>query len=145
MTPLQPRPKLAWLAWACCALPALARADDASRLGARLSCEHRPAPGRVVCEAELEVDGGELTWADGVVLEAPEFAPPLRSRIGLSAVVMKSPRRRRLRFALAATAQGTGRLRLEARAVYCPDDARRHCLPVAQEVETTVEVGPIRR
>jgi hypothetical protein len=112
-------------------------------LGARLVCPRRPGPGRVVCEAELEVEAGVLAWADVLVLEAPAFAPPLRSRVGPSALHMKSEQRQRLQLALAATAPGSGTLRARARAVVCPDATLRGCQPVAREVQARVEIGPI--
>lgn len=112
-------------------------------LSARLVCPRRADPGRVVCEAEIELREGVLAWADVLVLEAPPFAPPLRSRVGPSALHMKSDQRQRLQLALAATAPGSGTLRVRARAVACPDAARRGCLPVVRETEARVEVGPI--
>jgi hypothetical protein len=109
----------------------------------RLECQRRPTPGRVLCEAELEVRGGTLAWADVLVLEAPGFAPPLRSRLGPSAVFMKTEQRQRLHMALAATDAGQGRLRVRARAVHCPEPPRGECRAITAEAETNVFVGPI--
>jgi hypothetical protein len=117
--------------------------DPANDLSVRLVCPQRPAPGRVVCEAELEVDTGVLAWGDVLVLEAPPFAPPLRSRVGPSALFMKSAQRQRLQLALAATSTGSGVLRVRARAVRCTDPEMRACRSAVREAGARVVVGPI--
>jgi hypothetical protein len=124
------------------ALVGAAPAEPPGDLSARLVCPQRPGPGRVVCEAELEVDSGVLAWADVLVIEAPPFAPPLRSRVGPSALFMKSEHRQRLQLALAATATGSGLLRVRARAVLCTDPEMRACRPALREAEAQVVVGP---
>lgn len=116
-----------------------------SVLYARIACQPRPTPGRVLCEAELEVETGVLRWADVLVLEAPAFAPPLRSRVGPSELFMKSDRRQRLRLALAATTEGAGTVTIRARAVHCPDASGRSCLPVVREASARVSVGPVEQ
>lgn len=126
------------------ALPeAPAHAQPHPGLSSRLQCQRRPTPGRVVCEAELEVETGVLAWADVLVLEAPKFAPPLRSRVGSSGLFMKSPRRQRLQLALAATAEGVGTVKVRARVVHCPTADKRNCQPMVKEAEASVLVGPI--
>jgi hypothetical protein len=132
-----------WLSCIGLLAGALARADEPLPLSARLVCPRRPEPGRIVCEAELELESGVLAWADVLVLEAPQFAPPLRSRVGPSALHMKSDQRQRLQLALAATAPGSGTLRVRARAVACPDASLRGCQSLARETQARVEVGPI--
>jgi hypothetical protein len=112
-------------------------------LHARIECQPRPTPGRVLCEAELEVETGVLRWADVLVLEAPAFAPPLRARVGPSALFMKSDQRQRLQLALAATEPGAGRLEIRARAVHCPDASGRNCQPVVRRASASVSVGSI--
>jgi len=114
-------------------------------LSARLVCPRRPTPGRVVCEAELEIQAGTIAWGDVLVLEAPPFAPPLRARVGPSALFMQSERRQRLQLALAATSAGSGLLRVRARAVVCDAAAREACRPAVREAEAVVDVGPITR
>ena len=114
-------------------------------LSARLECQRRPTPGRVLCEAELELSSGVLRWADVLVVAAPDFARPLRARVGPSALFMKTERRQRLQLALAATAVGEGSLRVRARAVAGPDSTGRDCRPQVREIEASVSVGPITR
>ncbi len=121
----------------------LGAAAPAEELAARLECQRRPTPGRVLCEAELELESGVLVWADVLVLEAPSFAPPLRARVGPSALFMKTEQRQRLQLALAATEAGSGTLRVRARAVRCADASGRDCAPLTREAEATVTVGPI--
>lgn len=130
----------------CAAL--LLAADDAAAappgvLSARLECQRRATPGRVLCEAELEVETGTLVWADVLVLDAPGFAPPLRARVGPGAVFMKTEQRHRLQLALAATAAGEGVLRVRGRAVVCPDRAGTDCHALVRQAEAVVAVGPI--
>jgi len=132
-----------WLALSSSSVAGAPPVAAEPELSARLVCPRRPTPGRVVCEAELEVDSGVLSWADVLVLEAPAFAPPLRSRVGPSALFMKTEHRQRLQLALAATTAGTGVLRVRARAVHCHDAQRAECHPTTREASARVEVGPI--
>src|SRR5262245_49992884 len=122
------------------AAPAAAAPPDAS---VHLSCQRRPTPGRVLCELEIELASGALRWADVLVVEAPEFAQPLRSRVGPNALFMKTERRQRLQLALAATRLGQGTLRVQARAVRCPDASGQNCRALVREAEASVAVGPI--
>jgi hypothetical protein len=133
--------RLALAAWIG-SLGRLAQAEP-NELSARLVCPQRPGPGRLVCEAELEVETGVLAWADVLVVEAPPFARPLRARVGPGGLFMKSEQRQRLQLALAATAPGSGQLRVRARAVICTDSERRTCRPVVVSAEARVLVGPI--
>jgi hypothetical protein len=129
-----------------CAVAYAAPAAAEEPLSAVVDCPRRATPGRIVCEVELEVARGYLAWGDVLVLEAPGFAPPLRSRLGSSAVIMRHERRMRLRLALAATAAGEGRLRVRARAVSClkkHGEQLENCRPLRGEAATTVSVGPI--
>jgi hypothetical protein len=112
-------------------------------LSVRLECQRRPTPGRVLCEAELELASGLLRWADVLVVSAPEFARPLRSRVGPSALFMKTEQRQRLQLALAATEIGQGTLTIRARAVFCPEASGRDCRALIQDTEARVAVGPI--
>ncbi|HWO13110.1 MAG TPA: hypothetical protein VNN80_26600 [Polyangiaceae bacterium] len=132
-----------WLSGVMLLAASIARGDEPPAPSARLVCPRRPGPGRIVCEAELELDRGVLVWADVLVLEAPQFAPPLRARVGPSALHMKSDQRQRLQLALAATAPGSGTLRVRARAVACPDATLRGCWSLVREAQARVEVGPI--
>lgn len=127
----------------CLAVPVSASAAPADELSVRLVCPTRPGPGRVVCEVELEVDSGALTWADVLVTDAPSFAAPLRARVGPHALFMKTEQRWRLQLALAATRAGSGRLEVRARAVWCSDAEKRACRPVVRTAATPVRVGPI--
>ncbi len=87
---------------------------------ARLSCRPEAGPGRVLCELEVEARGAlRLSWADGLVVHSPEFASPLRSRVGKSQASAKTPARLRLPIALAATSAGEGQLEVSARWVVC--------------------------
>lgn len=144
---LSPRARVRRLATAIGALLATstfaAPAEVPRELSARLACPARSSPGRVICDAELEVESGVLAWGDVLVIEAPAFAPPLRARVGPGALLMKTDQRQRLQLALAATRAGSGVLRVRARAVLCTDSAKRDCRPLTQLAEASVQVGPI--
>ncbi len=96
-----------------------------------------------MCEAELEVKSGVLAWGDVLVIAAPPFAAPLRSRVGQNGLFMKSEQRQRLQLALAATSAGSGLLRVRARAVVCSGPELDVCRPALREAEAMVHVGPI--
>jgi hypothetical protein len=125
------------------ALAVLGVAPPPAELSVRLECQRRPTAGRVLCEAEIEVDSGVLRWADVLVVQAPGFARPLRARVGPSALFMKTERRQRLQLALAATELGVGQLVVRARAVVCPEQAGSSCQALSREGEARVSVGPI--
>lgn len=93
-----------------------AAAED---LQATLSCAAREGKGRVLCELDLSVTSGRLSWADVLVVEAPSFAPPLRERVGGRAATERTSQRMRLPFALLAQASGRGQVVVKARAVVC--------------------------
>ncbi len=102
-------------------------------------CQPTLTPGRVLCEVEAEVSAGRLSWADAVVVSSPDFARPLRGRVGPSEATARTPRRVRLPVALVATHEGSGELRLRSRVVSCTDDER--CTPFERSVSATVQVG----
>jgi hypothetical protein len=127
--------------------PALAlAAGDGSRvsLDVTASCERKATKGRVLCDVDLEAREGRIAWADAVVTDAPPFAPPLRSRVGLADARSRTERRVRLPVAFIATSQGRGTIALRARAVLCraatPGDAET-CRPATRDVSTEIIVG----
>ena len=105
-------------ALAAMACPVAAGADEPG-VSLAVTCRHEAAPGRVLCEAELETVRGRIAWADVVVRSAPTFAKPLRSRIAPKQASARTPVRVRFPIALVATEKGEGRLVLEGRAVRC--------------------------
>jgi hypothetical protein len=82
-----------------------------------------------------------LSWVDALVVEAPSFARPLRSRIP-HRMAAGPQTRATLPFALMATSVGHGRLLLRARAVVCRAGTREGaCRPVTGEATLDVRVG----
>jgi hypothetical protein len=106
---------------------------------AQASCEPMGAPGKLRCAVRARPEQGAWQWGDVVVLAAPPFALPLRTRLGLFDVVHKDESGMEFALALGATAAGAGTLRVRVRAVVCGE---RGCLPVTAEAEAQVEVGP---
>ena len=105
------------------------------------SSEHRATKGRVLCDVEIEAHGGRIAWADVLVVAAPKFAPPLRSRVGMSDARSRSDERVRIPVAFVATEQAKGTVTLRGRAVVCAA-APVKCIPASGEVTTDLVVGP---
>jgi len=116
---------------------------EASSDEARLSCRREAAPGRVLCELEVEVARGRLAWADALVVKTPELARSLRSRVGPGSATGGTPRRLRLPLVLAATATVDGELQVRARWVSCTpaSGGRELCSPASRLTSARVEVG----
>jgi hypothetical protein len=112
-----------------------------SSLHANLACRREVSPGRVQCELEVTTASGRLAWADAVVVSVPEFAKPLRSRVGPEQALRRSERTTTLPLALAATRSGRGELRVEARAVVCATRSNADCTPFTRVAAAEVEVG----
>jgi hypothetical protein len=121
----------------------VAAAPSAAEPEARLSCRNEPAPGRVLCELELEASSGRLAWADALVVRTPDFARPLRSRVGPRDARSAGERRLELPLAFVAARTGKGEVELLARSVVCSDDER--CTPFARTVRARLEVGLTER
>jgi hypothetical protein len=127
-----------------CALGGTTLANaEPSDLVPTLTCRPEAMPGRVSCELEVETSKGRLVWVDALVVRAPDFAPPLRARVGQIAAVGVTERRARLPIVLAAIRAGRGKLEVEARTVVCVDGADRRgaCRPWSKRLEAKVEVG----
>lgn len=130
--------------WSLAGLLLLVSAPASSappRVDARLSCRAESSPGRVLCELEVEAASGSVPWADALVVEAPEFAPPLRSRVGPTQATARTERRTRLPLALAATRNGRGQLIVSARWVICGDASGRDCNSGTTRATAPVRVG----
>jgi hypothetical protein len=107
-------------------------------LAVTASCEPLAGPGKVRCAVHVRPEGGAWRWGDVIVVAAPGFAPPLRTRAGLADLVRKDESEVEFALALAAVADGSGTLRIRARAVVC---GARGCRPVFAEAEARVIVG----
>jgi len=116
---------------------AAGRNPPALGLDAEVSCEALAGPGKVRCAVRVHPRGGDLHWSDVIVVGAPSFAPPLRTRAGLSDLVRRDESGVEYLIALAGTADGSGKLRVRARAIVCAVG----CQPVSAEAETNVAVG----
>ena len=120
-----------------------ARADAA--LGGSFSCPQRETAGRVVCEVNLSLRAGEssLVWVDALVLKAPPFLRPLRSRV---TVPVSRGGGDALNLPVAFVAQELGRaeVTVRVRAVACRrlDPAPSGCRPLQADFSTAIRVGP---
>ncbi len=114
-----------------------------SGLEATAHCERAVGPGRVLCEVSVKPTAGRLVWSDVLVVRAPEFARPLRSRVAF--VLGAAPTTAAAKLALVATQAGQGKLELLLRGVICQDaqaGAAQGCRAVAQPLSMALEVGP---
>ena len=110
-------PSLVCVALAC--LLASVVHADAPELQAELVCQKVPGPGRVLCELTSHVAGARLVWSDALVVRAPSFARPLRSRVLAELGGAAAPGVARAKLALVASAVGQGKLEVLARGVVC--------------------------
>ena len=133
----------AWATVLCVTFAALCAAPVCagdSGLYALVQCGRAPGPGRVLCEVSAKPMSGRLVWSDVLVVHAPAFARPLRSRV----VAVSGPEAAAAKLALVATQPGQGKLELLVRGVICSDaqaGAGQRCQAVAQPVSAVLEVG----
>ncbi|HMJ53540.1 MAG TPA: hypothetical protein VK540_15745 [Polyangiaceae bacterium] len=119
----------------------VARADGDVRgvsLVVEIKCDPLPGPGKVQCLVGVRPGGGALRWSDAIVLSAPPFALPLRTRVAVGDAKRNDTEGADLSLALAATADGVGELKVLARAVVCGEGG---CRPVKAEGVARVAVG----
>jgi hypothetical protein len=127
-------------------LGALSRVHAAEpALSARLGCPAVPVPGRVLCEVELDAASGELVWADALVVESPDFARPLRARVGPPRALGSGGSALKLPLAFMATRSGRAPVQVVARGVICtplPDRAAaKSCSPKIARLGAELAVG----
>ena len=103
-----------------------------------MSCDPLPGPGKVQCVVRVRPVGGALRWSDAIVLAAPPFAPPLRTRIAAGDAKRNDAEGADFSLALAATGDGVGELKVLARATVCGAGG---CRPVQAEGVAKVVVG----
>jgi hypothetical protein len=118
--------------------PASGAAAREPALAAEARCDPIPGPGKVLCSVHERPIGGKWSWGDVIVLSAPPFAPPLRTRVAAGDASRSDPEGADFGLALAATADGAGDLRVLARAVVCGEVG---CRPVRAEATAKVLVG----
>lgn len=119
-----------------------ARADTA--LPGTFRCPQREGPGRVVCELDLpkEVQGSTLVWVDALVLKAPPFVRPLRSRV-TTPIAPGGAQGLNLPVAFVAQELGRADVTVRARAVVCRSVAPNSsgCRVVQADFTTAITVG----
>src|SRR4051812_5996012 len=54
---------------------------DEPALRVEVKCDPVPGPGKVQCVVHVRPIGGRFRWGDVIVLAAPPFAAPLRTRV----------------------------------------------------------------
>jgi hypothetical protein len=120
-----------------------ASAAEPTWVRAELSCRPETAPGRVLCELRWSAPPGlRLVWADALVVRAPEFARPLRSRVTPERLKEVGSSERTLRLAFVATSAGVGQVMVRARAVVCRGQGEQEsCHPESQDLTAELRVG----
>ncbi len=115
-----------------------ARAESPA-LSARVACAPAAGPGRIVCELNVSASAGKLVWVDALVVHAPAFARPLRSRFVAQVGALGTAS---VKLALVATELGRGELQLRVRGVLCHEGpSGESCGPEVVPVSAVVEVG----
>jgi len=115
---------------------------ETPRLDVAASCEHKAAKGRILCDIEFEVPDGRIAWADVMVVSAPPFAKPLRSRVGVLDARSRTDRRIHIPVAFVAKESGRGAVAFRGRAVVCAGGAGKEaCAPIARDVAAELRVG----
>ena len=129
------------LVLALVAASTVARGDTSEAVGvvAEVKCEPLAARGKVLCTVRERPVLGKLQWGDVVVVAAPAFAPPLRTRASAGDATRSDADGADFSLALAATGEGTGTLEVLARAVVC---GKGGCRPVTTRASGSVVVGP---
>jgi len=121
-------------------LASVAEADSAApSLSARVTCAPAKTPGRILCDLAIAAPSGKLVWVDVLVVKAPPFARPLRSRVvaQLGALGTASAK-----LALVASELGKGELELRVRGVLCHEGPNGEwCGPEVAPISGVVEVG----
>ena len=103
-------------------------------------CDRAGEPGRVRCTVEVHaVEGLVISWAEVEIVGVPEFAVPLRGRLGPSDAASKEPARWRFPLALASRRLGRGEVLARVRTVECNTDKR--CVTREAIVKTEMVVG----
>lgn len=119
------------------------QADD-TPFQASLSCQPAAGPGRILCELTTRAARGKLVWSDALVVRAPAFARPLRSRFVARLREGEGSGGAWAKLALVASEAGEGKLELLARGVICQDGpAGEWCAPVSTPVSVELRVGSV--
>jgi hypothetical protein len=114
-----------------------------SALQATAHCDRALVPGRVLCEVSAKASSGRLVWSDVLVVRAPAFARPLRSRVLAS--LGSSPETATAKLALVVAQVGPGQVELLVRGVICKENNRAEaCQAVTEPLSAVWEVGPKR-
>ena len=114
---------------------------DTPPLRAELECQRARSPGRVVCELRISASSGTLVWSDALVVRAPPFARPLRSRVSAELGTSAEPGVAKAKLALVASEPGQAPLGILARAVGCREHAAGEgCFPEVLSVSAPVQV-----
>jgi hypothetical protein len=120
------------------------QADDPP-FQASLSCQPAVGPGRILCELTTRATRGKLVWSDALVVRAPAFARPLRSRFVAQLGPPALSGGAWAKLALVASGAAQGKLELLARGVICYDEAAGEwCGPVQAAVAAEIRVSPER-
>lgn len=113
---------------------------------ASMQCDRASEPGRVRCTVEVRVEGGRtIAWADVAILALPDFASPLKGRIGPEDALVREPASTKWAFGLVARRAGQGEAKARVRVVVCQaprgDSTPPRCAPSTVDVKTQVTVG----
>jgi hypothetical protein len=122
--------------------PSHAREDEAPAVHASMQCDRASEPGRVRCTIEAHASPGRtITWADAVIVSMPDFASPLKGRLGKEDATARDGALYRWAFGLVARRAGQGEARARVRVVTCAQDQPARCAPATVDVRALLSVG----
>lgn len=109
-----------------------------------MSCERAAEAGRVRCSVEARAETGRtLAWGDVALLQLPEFATPLKGRIGPADTTVREAGVLKWAFGVVAKRAGQGEARARVRLVVCHarEGGPPRCAPESIEVRAMISVG----
>lgn len=113
---------------------------------ASMACERAAGPGRLRCTVEAKGERGHtIAWADVVIVALPDFASPLRGRLGPQDATAREAASYTWAFGLVAKRAGQGEVHATVRLVVCEptssDAGPPRCTPLSLDVRAPVVVG----
>lgn len=121
---------------------AQAHADEPSPIEASMQCDRALEPGRVRCSVEARAaQGKSIAWADVVIVSVPDFATPLKGRLGREDATAREAGDVKWAFGVVAKKAGQGEAKAKVRLSVCDGPGAARCVPVVVDVHAALSVG----
>jgi hypothetical protein len=117
-------------------------AEEPGPIEASMQCDRALEPGRVRCSVEARAaQGKSIAWADVVIVSLPDFATPLKGRLGREDATAREPGDVKWAFGVVAKKAGQGEAKARVRLSVCDGAAGARCIPVVVDVHAALSVG----